>query len=933
MYPDGLPLMSQHLEKILAHAERQLTSEGSRRLRERLDLYKKFLKIEEHRLRLKHYSGAGGLEIVRDRAALLDIVLRHLFEGALEGSTYEDKAPPVALLAIGGYGRGELSPYSDVDILFLHDSSRISAEAAEVIEQVLYMLWDVGFKVGHSTRSIDEAIKLANADVLTKTSLLESRFLAGDHRRHSKFRREFFERCVRGQVDSYLKWRLENQDERHRKYGGSVFMQEPNVKNACGGLRDYHNLQWICYFRDGMMSTAKLVERKFISESDRRAIDRAYDFLLRVRTELHYLSKRPSDLLTLFYQGQIANSFHYPQKNVLRRSESFMRDYYQHARTIYLTAKRVTEGFLLPDLSEKEQKPVFGFLAKRKLKTEQFDGFYSHGRLIYAENPEVFHEDPFRLIRVFLYAQQRELELSSELQQLIRRRTRLVNRTFQYARAARETFQAILSRKGQVGHILRMMHEVDFLGKYLPEFGELTCLVQHEFFHRYTADEHTLVCIEKLDSLIDTEDPKLAPYKSLFLKVEDPYVLYLALLLHDTGKASGARHHAEASALSAQKVAARLQLAPERRRKRIFLFNHHITLSELVNGQNLEDSATIADFAEVVRNPENLDGLMLLTLADGQGTGGQNWSDWKETLVWQLYHATSSYLHDEREFFAERRIAREDLQQAVAKKMAKDSAEEIEVHFNSMPDRYFQSHNVNEIVGHLRLFRSFVESRVRNPSLALSAAVKWHSKPDQGHSEFWICTWDRAALMAKIAGSFATASINILSADVYTRVDNLMLAIFRVCDTSFRPVSDERDLQQVESVLQESLEKIDYDFAPLLEKARKRTAFHLPIGLELPTKLVISNEIHSGYTVIDLQTADRLGLLYDLLICLSGAKVNIASSRIATEKGAAFDSFYVTDLEARKITDEATLRHLQKSLLAAATGGEYGRKQAPPVSR
>ena len=918
--------MSQHLEKILAHAERQLTSEGSRRLRERLDLYKKFLKIEEHRLRLKHYSGAGGLEIVRDRAALLDVVLRHLFEGAVEGSAYSDKTPPVALLAIGGYGRGELSPYSDVDILFLHDSARISAEATEVIEQVLYMLWDVGFKVGHSTRSIDEAIKLANSDVLTKTSLLESRFLAGDHRRHSKFRREFFERCVRGQVDSYLKWRLENQDERHRKYGGSVFMQEPNIKNGCGGLRDYHNLQWICYFRDGVMSTAKLVERKYISESDRRAIDRAYDFLQRVRTEFHYLSKRPSDLLTLFLQGQIANSFHYPQKNVLRRSESFMRDYYQHARTIYLTAKRVTEGFLLPDIGDREQKPVFGFLAKRKLKTEQFDGFYSHGRLIYFENQEVFHADPFRLIRVFLYAQQRELELSSELQQLIRRRTRLVNRTFQYARAARETFQAILSRKGQVGHILRMMHEVDFLGKYLPEFGELTCLVQHEFFHRYTADEHTLVCIEKLDSLIDTEDPKLAPYKSLFLKLEDPYVLYLALLLHDTGKASGARHHAEASALNAQKVAARLQLSPERRRKLILLVDHHMTLSEIAQRRNLEDSATIADFAEIVRNPENLDALMLLTLADGQGTGGQNWSDWKETLVWHLYHATSSYLHDEREFFAERQIAREDLQQAVAKRMAKDTGEEIEVHFNSMPDRYFQSHNINEIVGHIRLFRSFVESRVRNPKMALSAAVKWHSKPDQGHSEFWICTWDRTALMAKISGSFATASINILSADVYTRADNLMLAIFRVCDTSFRPVSDERDLQQVESVLQESLEKIDYDFTPLLEKARKRTAFHLPIGMELPTKLVISNEIHSGYTVIDLQTADRLGLLYDVLICLSRAKVNITSSRIATEKGAAFDSFYVTDLEARKITDEATLRLLKTSLLAAATGGEYGKK-------
>jgi [protein-PII] uridylyltransferase len=915
----------QHLEKILAHAERELTSEGSRRLRERLDLYKKFLKIEEHRLRLKHSSGAGGLEIVRDRAALLDVILRHLFEGALEGSSFAERMPPVALLAIGGFGRGELNPYSDVDILFLHDSLRLGDEMTEIVEQVLYMLWDVGFKVGHSTRSINDAIHLANSDVLTKTSLLESRFLAGDHRLHSKFRRDFFERCVRGQVKSYLKWRLENQDERHRKYGGSVFMQEPNVKNGCGGLRDYHNMQWICFFRDGVMSTAKLVERKYISESDCRAIDRAYDFLLRVRTELHYLSRRASDVLTLFFQGQIASKLSYPQKNVLRRSETFMRDYYQHARTIYLTTKRVTEQFLLPAITEKEEKPVFGFLANRKLKTERFDGFYSHERLIYFENREIFHEDPFRLMRVFLYAQQREMELSSDLQQLIRRRMRLVNRTFQYARAARETFQAILSRKGQVGRVLRMMHEVDFLGRYLPEFGDLTCLVQHEFFHRYTADEHTLVCIEKLDSLIDTEDPKLAQYKTLFRNVEDPYVLYLALLLHDTGKASGARHHAEASALSAQKVAARLQLPAERRRKLILLVDHHMTLSEIAQRRNLEDPATIADFAETVRNPENLDSLMLLTLADGQGTGGQNWSDWKETLVWHLYHATSSYLHDERKYFAERRIEREDLQEAVAKKMAKDFDEEIEVHFHSMPDRYFQSHQINEIIGHLRLFRTFLESRFSDPAPALSAVIKWHSKPDQGHSECWICTWDRAALMAKIAGSFAAGAINILSADAYTRVDNLMLGVFRVCDTSFRPVTDERDQKLVESVLQTSLEKIDYDFGPLLERARKRTAFHLPLGMDFPTKLVISNQIHPNYTVIDLQTADRLGLLYDVLFRLSRAGVNIALSRVATEKGAAFDSFYVTDLAGRKITDEKFLHTLQRSLLAAATGGEYGK--------
>ncbi|MBV9272556.1 MAG: [protein-PII] uridylyltransferase [Verrucomicrobia bacterium] len=911
--------MPRHLEKILAHAERELVSEGKERLREKLNLYKKFLKLEEHRLRLKHYSGAGGLEVVRDRATLLDVVIRHFFEGAVEFSSLTGQNPPMAVLAIGGYGRGELNPYSDIDILFLHETAKIQPGAAEVIEQILYMLWDVGFKVGHASRSIGEAIRFANSDVLTKTSLLESRYLAGNRNLFAKFRRDYFEHCVRGQVNAYLAWRLENQEERHRKYGGSVFMQEPNVKNGCGGLRDYQNMQWICYFRDGVMSTAKLVERKYISESDRRAIDRAYDFLQRVRTELHYINKRPADVLTLFLQGQVANHFHYPQKTVVRRSEAFMRDYFQHARTIYLTNTQITERFLLPD-SSKDTRPIFGFLAKRTLKTEHFDGFYSQNGLIYYENREIFREDPFRLLRVFLHAQQRELKLSPELEQLITRRTRLINRTFEYSRAARDTFQAILSRKGQVGRILRMMHEMDVLGRYMPEFGEITCLVQHEFYHRYTVDEHTLQCIEKLDELIDTSDPKLADYQVLFRGLDDPFVLYLALLLHDTGKASGARHHSEASALNAQKVAARLQLSPERRSRLILLVDHHLTLSEIAQRRNIEDPATIAAFAENTRNQVNLDHLMLLTLADGQGTSGQNWSDWKETLVWQLYNAASSYLRDEAEFYKQARIERDDLQQAVSKRMARDFGEEIDVHFQSMPERYFQSTHTSEIIGHLRLFRAWLEMRCNDSADGLSAAIRWHSKPDQGHSEVWICTWDRAALMAKIAGSFATASINILSADAYTRADNLMLGVFRVCDLNFQPVTEESDQRQVDSVLHEALSDPEFDFGPLLKRIRRRSSYQITAEMEFPTKLTISNEVHPAYTVIDLQTADRMGLLYDVLRCFADTGVNIAHSRIATEKGAAFDSFYVNDLEGRRLTNHTLLNQLRVSLLKAATG-------------
>jgi [protein-PII] uridylyltransferase len=912
--------MAQHLEKILAHAERQLVSEGKERLREKLNLYKKFLKLEEHRLRLKHYSGAGGLEVVRDRATLLDLVLRHLFEGAVEFSAFASQTPPVALLAIGGYGRGELNPYSDVDILFLHETGKLQSHAAEVIEQVLYMLWDVGFKVGHATRSIQEAIRLANSDVLTKTSLLESRFLAGNRNLYAKFRRDFFEHCVRGQVNAYLTWRLANQEERHRKYGGSVFMLEPNVKNGCGGLRDYQNMQWICYFRDGVMSTAKLVERKYISESDRRAIDRAYDFLQRVRTELHYINKRSADALTLFLQGQVANHLHYPQKTVVRRSEAFMRDYFQHARTIYLTTTRISERFLLPESRPKEVRPIFGFLAKRRLKTEHFDGFYSQNGLIYYENRDIFRDDPFRLLRVFLHAQQRELDLSPELEELIGRRTRLINRTFQYARASRETFQAILSRKGQVGRILRKMHEVDVLGRYLPEFGEITCLVQHEFFHRYTVDEHTLQCIEKLDELIDTTDPKLADYQVLFRGLDDPFILYLALLLHDTGKAASTRHHSEASALNAQKVAARLQLSPERRSRLILLVDHHLTLSEIAQRRNIEDPATIAAFAENIRSQINLDDLILLTLADGQGTSGQNWSDWKETLVWQLYNAASSYLRDEAEFFKQARIERADLRQAVSKRMARDFGEEIDIHFESMPERYFQSTQVNDIVGHLRLVRSWLEARFDDNAEALSAGIRWLDKPDQGHSEVWICTWDRVALMAKIAGSFTTASINILSADAYTRDDNIMLDVFRVCNPNFQPVTEESAQKQVETVLHQALGESEFDFGPLLRKARRRSVYQVSAEIELPTKLTISNEVHPAYTVIDLQTADRMGLLYDVLCCFAQLQINIAHSRIATEKGAVFDSFYVNDSEGRKLTNQSLLDRLRSTLLTAATG-------------
>ena len=915
--------MLRHREKVLAHAEQQLLSKEKPNPAELLSLYKKFMKIENHRLRLKHYSGGGGREICLQRASLLDIVLRHLLEAAINMSKSRASLPRLALVAIGGYGRGELNPYSDIDLMFLHPNSlkQVDGRASEVIEQILYMLWDVGFKVGHSTRSIIEATRQANADVLSKTSLLESRLVAGDQNLFDEFKAEFVKRCVVDYEAAYIKDRIGNQTERHEKFGRTVYMQEPNVKNGCGGLRDYQNLLWISYFKERAQSTAALVEKKLLNESERRQLDHAYDFLLRVRTELHYMNKRAADVIVLSQQLQIADKLNYPQKNILRRSEAFMRDYYQQARIIYNMTELLSERLSLPEVvtTQKKQSKLFGLLRRRKPNAvERFDGFVSSDGSLQHEESNVFTQDPSRLMRLFRHMQQRKLKLSPRLRQLVQRRLHLVDRTFQYSKAARETFMTILSRKGEVGAVLRAMHEVDFLGRYIPEFGQLTCLVQHEFFHRYTADEHTLVAIEKLDSLIDTTESKLQAYKALFQKLEDPALLYLSLLLHDTGKASNARHHSEASALYAQKVAARLQLSPERRRTLIFLVDHHITLSSIAQRRNLDDSTTIAEFAGLVKNQANLDALMLLTLADGQATGDQNWSDWKETLVWQLHHNTSLYLADGEAFYRRRQGEREGLHSAVRDKIRGELHEEVDAHFQLMPDRYFQTHSVQEIVDHIRFFHNFLRAHMKGDPLA--PATKWVPHAHQGHSEFWFCGWDRQELLARIAGSLSVAQLNILGADVFTRSDNLVFDIFRVCNTSFEAVTDERDTEKVENCLRKSLSTELFDFRPLLENAMKRRGYHLSQEIDFPTRITIDNDAHPAYTLVDVVTPDRLGLLYSLLQAFGAMDVQIALSRITTEKGAAIDSFYVSDVEGGKVKGAATLAKLQQNLWRASQG-------------
>src|SRR6266540_6196514 len=684
--------MPRHLEQVLAHAESRLAATGSKRPTEVLPLYKTFLKVEEHRLRLKHQAGASGREICARRAELVDVLLRYVFGGAAATARGNGETRvPLALIALGGYGRGELNPFSDIDVMLLHHqrATEISPDLEEMVNQVLYLLWDSGFKVGHSTRSIKEAIAQANRDMRTKTAMLESRFLAGDSELAQQFRDQFRSKCVDGHEREYVEMRMQDQVARHKKFGDSVYLQEPHMKSGCGGLRDYQNLLWMTYFKEGSLSTNQLVGKDWLSESDQRQIERAYEFLLRLRTDLHYATGRATDILHMNLQEQIAERLNYSSRNGQLRSETLMRDYYEHTRNIFRVTERITEQFVSGHVTSRTRS-LFSFLPLvRPDKVPIGDSFFVRNNQLYPARRDLFRKDPEQMMRAFQLTQERDLDLSPELADLLSRSLGLVTRTYQYARGPRDIFKAILSRKGEVGRILRMMHRVDFLGRYIPEFGQLTCLVQHEFLHRYTADEHTLVCIDKLDALTQTNDPKLIAYRKIFEQLEDPFVLYLALLLHDSGKAVAARPHSEASALFAQRVAARLQLSCEQRKSLILLVDHHLTLSKIAQQRNLDDPATVTDFAHIVKHQKNLNALMLLTLADGQGTSAEGWSDWKESLVWELFHETSRCLADQKSYYEQTKVERESLQASVTAKLSADFSGEIEAHFEFMPDNYF----------------------------------------------------------------------------------------------------------------------------------------------------------------------------------------------------------------------------------------------------
>jgi [protein-PII] uridylyltransferase len=925
--------MQTLLDKIEAHAAERLTLPTGRTAAQELARYKAFLKIETHRLKLLHRAGGGGREICQARAAILDVLLRSLWNTAKSSLSEQAQKefPAMALVAIGGYGRAELNPHSDIDFMFLHDGQVVAGNKplphlARVMDGILYPLWDIGLRVGHSVRSLEDCVKVANSDMQSKTSLIEARLVTGSEALFKRFQQVLVSKCVEGYEDRYIAQRLADQAERRTKFGNSACMQEPNLKSGCGGLRDFQNLLWMTFFKHRTRSLKDLQQLEFVSAAERTQLEAAYDMLLRVRTEMHYHANRATDVLSKNLQPAVALNLGYGERSPSRRIERFMRDVYLHSRNIYLITRTLEQRMALVPAPGRGLSLRAWLPRARPMTAEPVDGFKFINGEIHATSSRVFRDQPRRLMRVFLYAQQRGLRLHPDLAQLIRSDLALADRAFVNDEHVRETFLAILDQRGSVAPVLRAMHEVGLLGKYLPEFGKLTCLVQHEFYHQYTADEHTLMCVEQLDRIWEAKAPPHAAYAPLFQKLERPFLLYLALLLHDTGKPGGRGKHSAVGADLAGRVARRLRLDSAAAHTLRVLIERHLTMSTVSQRRDLDDPAVIRHFAAQVQDAETLSLLTLLTFVDAQATSDKLWNGFKDTLLWSLHRSTLQLLAGGGDFARAGEKQRDSLMAEVNRLVnAQISAEELRAHFSELPPRYYQIHTAREILDDLLLSHRFMRLLLSEEKNPLAPVVNWHNDPDRACNVVKICTWDRAGLFGKITGSFSAAGLNILSAQIFTRSDGMALDTFHVADARTGNLADRVQRDEFETLLKRVLAGGDVDFHALLARRQTvRPVYQGYAGERIPTQILFDNEASEARTVIEIETEDRVGLLYTISQTFTELAVDISAAKICTEKGAAIDSFYVRELDGgkilapdRQVTIERKLRDAINNLEAA----------------
>lgn len=896
------------------HAGEHLTFAPDSVAATRVQSAKDYLAAENEGLLQRHRSGDSGVRVAATRAATIDTLLECLFKFALESWRSANGAPPalVSLIALGGYGRRELCPLSDIDVMFLYPAKvsidRIKDFQEHLTREVLYPLWDAGLRVGHSSRTTNEAFEEARGEMQTKTALLEARSVAGSGQLFDSFQTAYRNFTMKEDPKSYISLRLSDQESRRKKFGGSVFMQEPNIKNGVGGLRDFQNALWMARVKLGVIQMEELEILRILFIDERKEFEDAYDFLLRVRNELHFTTKHPTDLLNLENQPRVALGLGYSQEDTLERVEAFMQDYYRHARNIFRISTLIEERLAISltedfggGLSLREV-----IRARRADRVQRLDGFILRGQELAAERENVFTEDPRRLIRVFRHCQQLGCSMEFALTRLVRDSRDLIDDSVRNSPEANMSFRAILSEAGRVHPALSNMHELGVLGRFLPEFEPLNCLVQHEYFHRYTADVHTLNAIRELDRIFAAEDEETEKYRTELHEIEGYTLLYLILLLHDIGKGVSVAGHAEIGVQIAGPILERLQVGDKYREVVNFVIRHHLAMVRFWQKHDIDDPRTIAQFASLAGDTDRLRYLYVHTYCDARGTSAELWNGYKDSLHSSLFRRTAEFLASDSSV-AERMAARKSamLDEVLRVGQPDVAAEAARIHFDQLPDRYFVQTEPAEIALHVRMINSLLATIASEDSAgSLRPVIDWKDDVNRSFTVVNVVTWDRAGLFFRLAGAFSVAGLNILGARVFSRGDHIAIDAFHVVEPGRGTVENQERMEAFGRNLSAALVE-NKDLLPeILQQAgrlrRSRVASEeRKLHADVPSHVEIYHDDETDRIIFELETPDRIGLLYRVTRAVFETGFDIKFARINTERGIAIDTFYlaITDVD------------------------------------
>ena len=856
-------------------------------------------------------GGPAAAELLAENA---ERALRRLLEFAAARAGVKPDAPAVSLLAMGSFGRREPAPYSDLDILVLHDGRDLRA-IEELAGLLLRPLWDAGLDLGHAVRTPAECLAAIEDDSggerahETATSLLEARFVAGDAGLADRFLNEELREFFRRRGRPFVERKLEEALRRHLRQGASVYRTQPHLKDSPGALRDYQLALWIDRSSQLSGHLARLTERPLVSPEVIEEARAAHDTILRFRIALQTVCARKQDVLDFGVQAAVAEELGYQATEELRASEQLLGDYFGAAKAVHRLADTVIRRY-------REEQAIAGE-DRERLRRQPLDADFTRvGDYLYLSRQGVFDGDDWLQValRGWLHASRFGLRLGQEIREAIRGRLADFSERDRRDPEAAQLFRALLNKRRPAAPALRAMRDVGLLGEYLPEFGQVQGLVIHDVYHDFTVDEHTLFALEYVDRMLVSEDLGDRARREALDRLPRLELLRLALLYHDLGKSRGGAGHAQRGALMVPGLAERLGLSEADARLLIFLVENHLLLSRTSARRDTGEEAMLAELAGKAGSPERLDLLYLLTCADTAAVGQGSFPHWKDALVTELYQRLAARLApaDLAAQPAEEPGLAARLMAAAGDEEARAAARE---HCAQVPPRYLLEVSLEEAQLHLELLRAMREGGRE----AVAAA-----RPGGGLVDVWVVSTDRPRRFAQICGALLGAGANVVSAIAYTRRDGLILDRFRASiapDFGLAPGEGEADYwagvaRQIEDVLEGRAE-----VRPKVEAARRRIPRAPAVAVQVPVEVRLDNKLSDRHTVVDVVCADRVGLLYGLSRALSDLGCDIHFAKIDTQQGAATDVFYVTELGGGRITDQEKLHNLRLLLLAVA--GEY----------